>query len=115
MTAPLAWNAAAWPRPGQCGACGLPAHEAPSGRWWHDGRPCLARTQTIFSVDDVHVKLSVRFVPDGEPLPTEPARWRLHPETTDGRGIPTSFGACREDHTHTVREWLAREAQEARR
>lgn len=69
----------------------------------------------MWSVGDVHVKLSARFVPAGEPLPAEPTKWHMHPETTDERGIPTSFGICRDDHTHTVREFLAREAQEATR
>ena len=109
MTTNPAWDAAAWPRPGRCGACGLPAHQAPSGRWWHDDRPCRARTQSLWSVDDVGVKAALRFVPEGEPPPTGPGEWRMD------RTGPASFDVCRDDHTPTVREWLAREAQEATR
>jgi hypothetical protein len=115
VTATAVWDAAAWPRPGSCGACGRPAHEVPSGRWWHDGRPCRARGQTLWSVDDVHVKLAVRFVAESEILPAEPAKWHLHPETTGEHGIPTSFGICNLDHAHTVRDFLAREAEEGAR
>lgn len=107
MTAALAWQAAAWPRPGNCGACGHPARQAPSGRWWHDGRPCRARSQAMWSVDDLGVKGALQFVPAGEPLPAGPAGWHLDRDTA------TSYGVCRADHTPTVREFLAREAEEA--
>lgn len=109
------WDPAAWPRQGRCGACGRPAEEIPSGKWWHTRRPCRARAQSIWRVDDVGIKLAVQFVPAGEQMPDEPTKWHLHPETTDERGIPTSFGVCNTDHTHTVREFLAREAEEANR
>lgn len=66
---------AVWPQPGRCGACAQPAHRYPSGRWEHAGRPCRARTQTAWGVDDAAFKRELlRFVPDGEPLPT-PRGW----------------------------------------
>ena len=66
----------------------------------------------MWSVDDADIKRSLVFVPAGEPLPEAPARWHMHPAETNGRGIPTAFDVCNTDHTHTVREWLAREAEE---
>lgn len=112
MTASQPWDPSQWPRPGCCGACGRTAREAPSGRWWHDGRPCLARTQSIWSVDDIGLKLAVVFVPVGEPLPDAPARWHMHPSGEDTNGIPSSYALCNITHTHSVREFLAREAEE---
>lgn len=100
-----------WPKQGRCGACGRPAVQIPSGKWWHRGRPCRARSQGIWRIDDIGIKLSVVFVPEGEPLPTAPD-WHLHPEGVTAQGIPTAFGVCRFDHMPTVREFLAREAEE---
>lgn len=51
-----------WPRKGACGACGRPAIGFPSGRWEHVGVPCRARSQSMWRVDDVSIKQSVRFV-----------------------------------------------------
>ncbi len=112
MTAPRPWDPTQWPRHGCCGACGRTAWEAPSGRWWHDGRPCRARSQSIWRVNDVDIKLAVVFVPKGEPLPDAPTRWHMHTAETNDRGTPTAFAVCNTDHIHTVREWLAREAEE---
>jgi len=112
MTAPRPWDPSQWPRAGCCGACGRPAWAAPSGRWWHDGRPCRAVSQTMWSVDDADIKLAAVFVPAGEPLPEAPARWHLHPTDRDEHGIPVAYAVCKTDHTHTVREHLAREAEE---
>lgn len=111
MTAAL-WDPSQWPRRGCCGACGRTAWEAPSGRWWHDGRACRARSQSVWSIDDVYVKRAVVFVPAGEPLPEGPAKWHMHPTQTTGDGIPTEFAVCNLSHIHTVREFLAREAEE---
>lgn len=112
MTVPRPWNPSQWPRPGCCGACGRAAWETPSGRWWHDGRACRARNQSMWRVDDLDVRLAVVFVPAGEPLPAEPTRWHMHPAETNDRGIPCAFDVCNTDHTRTVREFLAREAEE---
>lgn len=114
MTASRPWDPSQWPRSGCCGACGRPAWEAPSGRWWHDGRPCRARSQDMWLVDDLDIRFAVVFVPAGQPLPEAPSRtrWHMHPATTDERGIPTAFDVCNTDHTNTVREILAREAEE---
>lgn len=112
MTAPRPWDPTQWPRPGCCGACGRAAWEAPSGRWWHDGRPCQARSQRMWTVDDINIRLTIVFVPEGEPLPAAATRWHLHPAETNERGIPVAFDVCNTDHTDTVREFLAREAEE---
>lgn len=114
MTAPRPWDPTQWPRPGCCGACGRTAWAAPSGRWWHDGRPCRARSQPMWLVDDVDIKLAVVFVPAGQPLPEAPSRqrWHMHPAETNEHGIPVAFDVCNTDHTNTVREFLAREAEE---
>lgn len=73
---------AVWPRPGRCGACAGPALAFPSGRWEHVGRPCRARTQTVWRVDDAAMARGLlRFVPDGQPLPpaTDELRaWMRH-------------------------------------
>lgn len=106
------WDPSQWPRRGCCGACGRTAWEAPSGRWWHDGRACRARSQTMWHIDDLNVRIAVVFVPAGEPLPDAPARWHMHPTQTNADGIPTEFGVCNTDHIHAVREFLAREAEE---
>lgn len=115
MTASRPWDPSQWPRPGCCGACGRTAWAAPSGRWWHDGRPCLVRSQAMWRVDDVDIKFALVFVPEGEPLPEAPARWHMHLAETDERGIPTAFDVCNTDHTNAVREFLAREAEESTR
>lgn len=76
-------TAANWPHAGRCGACGRPALEFPSGTWKHTNGPCRARSQSIWPLDDVHIKQAVRFVAEGEPLPTEPDRESaLHPGQT---------------------------------
>jgi len=114
VTTPRPWDPSQWPRRGCCGACGRTAWEAPSGTWWHDGRPCRARNQSIWRIDDIDIKRAVVFVPAGQPLPEAPSRtrWHMHPAAADDRGIPTAFDVCDTDHTHTVREFLAREAEE---
>ncbi|GHH57490.1 hypothetical protein [Lentzea cavernae] len=112
MTISGPWEPSQWPRRGCCGACGRPALEAPSRRWWHDGRPCLARSQSMWTVDSLDVRSALVFVAEGEPLPEGPTRWHLDPTGTDERGIPSAFDLCRTDHTQTVREWLARQAEE---
>jgi hypothetical protein len=66
----------------------------------------------MWHIDDLDVRLAVVFVPAGEPLPTEPARWHMRPTQTNEDGIPVEFGVCNTDHTPTVREFLAREAEE---
>ena len=66
---------ASWPRRGRCGACASPACAFPSREWVHLGRPCRARTQSIWGVHDAAVVRDVlRFVPDGQPLPA-PSGW----------------------------------------
>lgn len=112
MTEPV-WDPAAWPRRGSCGACGRAAWEAPSRRWWHDGRPCRARSQSIWRVDDVPIKLAVVFVPEGEPLPDGPDGWHMHPTESNADGVPSEFAVCNINHTHSVREFLARQAEES--
>ena len=48
----------------------MPATRYPSGRWEHLGRPCRARTQTVWGVHDAAmVRGLLRFVPDGQELP----------------------------------------------
>lgn len=80
MTAPV------WPERGRCGACAQPAHRWPSGRWGHVGRPCRARTQAVWGVDDAAlVKQLLWFVPDGTELPPasdELRAWLRHPAGT---------------------------------
>lgn len=66
----------------------------------------------MFLVDDIDIRLAVVFVPEGEPLPSAPARWHMHPAETNERGIPCAFAVCNTDHTQSVREFLAREAEE---
>lgn len=112
MTEARPWDPSQWPRAGCCGACGRTAWAAPSGRWWHDGRPCRARSQGMWSVDDADIKHALVFVPEGDPLPEAPARWHMHPAEMTERGTPVAFGLCKTDHTQTVREFLAREAEE---
>lgn len=87
-------SATGWPQPGQCGACARGAHRYPSGRWAHDGRPCRARYQTLWPINDVDIRCAAVFVAAGEPLPTAP----------DKTMIDT-------DPEVTVREWLARDAE----
>lgn len=71
MTAPTG------PERGRCGACAQPATRYPSGRWGHDGRPCRAKTQTAWGVDDAAlVKALLRFVADGQDLPAASAELR---------------------------------------
>lgn len=106
-----AWDPSQWPKTGHCGACGRGAEQYPSKNWRHLGRPCLARSQSIWTVDDLDVRLAVVFVPDGEPLPRAPTRWHMHPTGEDAAGIPNSYALCNIDHTHTVREFLARQAE----
>lgn len=108
-----AWDPAAWPRRGSCGACGRGAEQYPSLKWRHLGRPCLARTQSIWSINDIPLKLAVVFVPEGEPLPEAPTRWHMHPTSEDADGIPSSYALCNINHTHSVREFLARQAEES--
>lgn len=100
-----------WPRRGSCGACGRPAIEFPSRRWEHAGVPCKARSQWLWRIDDVPVKLALRFVPDGEPLPTGPETSHWHPSETDDDGIPVGLSWCRGGCVHSVREALAEEAE----
>jgi hypothetical protein len=99
-------TAPAWPRQGRCGACGRPAREFPSLRWEHVGRPCRLRSQDMWTVDDYLLRGAVRFVPEGEPLPEGPQRWHLHREGRE------QVGLCRISHTHSIREFLARDAEE---
>lgn len=101
-----------WPRTGRCGACGRPARAYPSGRWEHDGRPCRARSQTLWRIDDIAIRAAVHFVADGEPLPTEPAKPHWHETTHDKHGTPTGLGWCQVDHTPSIRDWLARGAEQ---
>jgi hypothetical protein len=66
-----------WPRPGRCGACARAAVAFPSGRWEHIGWPCRAFRQLAWAVDDAaQVRATLRFVPDGEPLPPASDGWR---------------------------------------
>lgn len=106
-------TASVWPRDGRCGACGRAAREFPSRRWEHVSRPCRARSQSMWGIDSIDIKNAVRFVPEGEELPAGPNRWHWHPNRTDGDGAIAAFDLCRDDHSHTVREFLAREAEEA--
>lgn len=69
----------------------------------------------MWLVDDADIKLAAVFVPAGEPLPGAPVRWHMHPADCDESGIPTAYDVCNLDHTHTVREFLAREAEEGTR
>lgn len=64
------------------------------------------------SVDDIDIKFALAFVPAGEPLPKAPSCWHMHPTETNDSGIPTAFDVCNTDHTHTVRQWLAQQAEE---
>lgn len=68
----------------------------------------------MWRVDDLDVRIAVVFVPAGQPLPEAPSRtrWHMHPAETNNCGIPTAFDVCNTDHTNTVREFLAREAEE---
>lgn len=90
---------ATFPVPGRCGACAQPAHQFPSGRWGHgelrpDGtvrpiRPCRARTQTVWAVDDAAmVRCTHRFIPDGEPLPAVSNGWRAWMRGEDESAAP---------------------------
>jgi hypothetical protein len=65
----------------------------------------------VWRVDDVGIRLAVVFVPAGHPLPTEPDKWHMHPRKVNADGIPEAFGLCNVDHTHTIREFLAAEAE----
>ncbi len=67
----------------------------------------------MWSVGDVDIKFALVFVPAGEPLPEAPARRHMHPAETSECDIPLAFTVCNTDHTHTVREFLARQAEEA--
>ena len=100
-----------WPRQGRCGACGRAARQFPSGRWEHVGVPCRARSQSIWRVDDIDIREAVRFVPEGESLPTGPeGKWHTHiTEVRDG--YPVELGLCRDDHVTSVRAYLAAEAE----
>jgi hypothetical protein len=60
-----------YPRPGTCTACGHPAEQAPSGRWWHLGPACPNRSQTVFAVTVVEDGV-MRETTDAE----RPARFR---------------------------------------
>lgn len=100
-----------WPRKGCCGACGRPAREYPSGRWEHVGRPCRARSQTLWRIDSVNIQRACRFVPAGEPLPVEPGEPHWHTTAVDETGFPIEMGWCTADHMHSVREALARDAE----
>lgn len=101
-----------WPREGVCGACGRPAAQFPSGRWEHRGKPCRARTQSVWRIDDFAVKLAVRFVAAGEPLPTMAGEWHSHVVEADpATGIPLALGFCNVDHLCAVRRQLAEEAE----
>lgn len=98
-------------RHGRCGACGRPAHEAPSGRWWHEGRPCRARSQSMWSIDDMPVRNACRFIPENEPLPGQ-SGWHLHALDRDPEsGVPSGYGACTCDPLAAVRARLAAEAE----
>lgn len=101
-----------WPLQGRCGACGRPAQQFPSLRWEHLDVPCLARSQGFWRVDDVDIKAALVFVPEGEPLPVAPESWHWHvKETIPGTPVPASVGICNADHSHSVREFLAAEAE----
>jgi len=100
-----------WPRVGSCGACGRPAREFPSGNWEHVGVPCRARSQGIWRIDDIYIKKAVRFVPDGEPLPDEPNKWHTHESEQAADGFPGALAICNSNHMHSVREYLAAEAE----
>jgi hypothetical protein len=56
---------------GTCTACGHPAEQAPSGRWWHLGPACPNRSQTVFAVTVVEDGV-MRETTDAE----RPARFR---------------------------------------
>lgn len=100
-----------WPRKGCCGACGRDAREYPSGRWEHVGRPCRARSQDMWHIDDLFIKRACRFVPEGELLPVEPSEPHWHTTDVDETGFPIGLGWCTADHMHSVREALALEAE----
>lgn len=100
-----------WPLEGRCGACGRPARQFPSLRWEHVGVPCQARTQSVWRIDDADIKLAVVFVPDGEPLPTEPEKGHWHTVKRLEDGFPAALGWCNADHRVSVREWLVAEAE----
>jgi hypothetical protein len=100
-----------WPRTGSCGACGRPAREFPSGNWEHVGVPCLARSQGAWRIDDIYIKKACRFVPEGEPLPVEPDKWHMHETEWTAEGFPIQLAICNSNHMHSVREYLAAEAE----
>lgn len=100
-----------WPQEGRCGACGRPARAFPSGRWEHHGRPCRVRSQTLWGIDSVSIKRACRFIPAGEPLPTEPDRPHWHTTRRDENGFPVELVWCPADHMPSVREWLAADAE----
>lgn len=102
-----------WPRSGRCGACGRAALDFPSGRWEHVGRPCRARSQTLWGIDSVNILRACVFVADGEQLPAEPDRAHWHTTRRDETGFPVELGWCTADHMPSVREVLAREAEMA--
>lgn len=104
-------SADTWPRPGSCGACGRPARQFPSGNWEHTGVPCQARSQNVWRVNDVDIRLAVQFVPNGEPLPTAPEKGHWHTVERTEDGFPAASGWCNYDHTVSIREWLAAEAE----
>ena len=87
-----------WPRVGRCGACGRAAVEFPSRNWKHVDGPCRARSQTSWTPGDVDIRKACRFIPVGQALPAEPNKVYVHSESGE-----------------TVREYLARTAEEANR
>lgn len=107
MTAP-------WPRRGRCGACARPARAFPSGRWEHQGRPCAARSQSLFAAADlVDLRKMLVFVPEGDLLP-QPKGWTM--DLGSGPGVPETIGLVSPDamasHWDRVRERLAAEAEQ---
>lgn len=73
------------PESGRCGACAQPATRYPSGRWGHNGRPCRARTQSVWGVDDAAMlKALLWFVPDGVELPAASSELRAWMRYEDG-------------------------------
>lgn len=103
-----------YPIPGVCGACTRPAQQFPSGRWTHTGRPCAARSQSLWSPDDLDIRGLCRFIPDGDELPgADPGgQWTT---TRTEHGVPVQLGwrspGALNDQITRVRAELAAEAE----
>ncbi len=97
--------------------CCCPCHRGESVaelRWEHDGRPCAARSQSLWRPGNLDITRLCRFVPEGEQLPAADPAGKWAPTDFDDTGFPVQLGwrspGALNEQIARVRAHLAAEA-----